>query len=98
MHQALTIDEIKPKALDLAPLPLPRGSPGPLATLPRPPASSTFGASRRVGAINTKHHHRAAPFTRCYFRDAFVDLLTRRRDVQHTKPLCNLIGEGMHAL
>src|SRR5688572_13098553 len=98
MHDALTIDEIKPKAFDLAPLPLPPGSPNTLAFLSWATTSSTFGASRRVGAVNTEHHHRAAPFTRCDFRDAFVDLLTRRRDVQHTEPLCNLIGEGMHAL
>src|SRR5918992_4910889 len=83
MHDALTIDEIKPKALDLAPLPLPRGASGSPVSLPRPPTSSTVGASRRVGAINAEHHHRSAPFAHCNCRDARFDLLTRRRDIQH---------------
>src|SRR5918998_383603 len=62
MHDARTIDEIKPKALDLAPLPLPRGASGPLAFLPWATAPSTVGASRRIGAINTENYHRSAPF------------------------------------
>src|SRR5687767_1963727 len=97
MHDALTIKEIKPKALDLAPLPLPRGAPGPLASLPRPTASSTVGASRRVGAVNTEHHHGSAPFTRGDFSDALFDLLMRRGDIQHAETLGRLIRQRVHA-
>jgi hypothetical protein len=76
MHDALAIDEIKPKAFDLAPLPLPRGAPGPLASLSWATAPSTFRAGRGKGAINAKNHHGSAPFTRCDLVDALVDLLT----------------------
>ena len=78
MHNALAIDEIKPKALDLTPLPLPRGSPGPLASVPGATASSTVGASRRKGAVNAENHHGSAPFPCGGSGDALVDLLTRR--------------------
>jgi hypothetical protein len=98
MNDALAIDQIKPKALDLAPLSLPRGSPGPLASLPWATTPSISGASRRVGAINTKNHHGSAPFTRCDLVDARVDLLTRRRHIQHAEGLGRSIRERMHPL
>ncbi len=98
MHDALSIDEIKPKALHLTPLPLPLRASGPLTSLSWPTASSTLGASRGKGAIDTEHHHRPTPFPYCNLSDALVDLLTRWCHIQHAEALGRSIRQGVHPL
>ena len=79
MDNALTINEIKSKALDFAPLPLPRGSSGPLASLSWARTPHALRASRGIGSINVQHHDGSAPVARCDSGHVLFDLLTRRR-------------------
>ena len=57
MDYALVIDEIKPKALGISPLAMPRGASGPRVTLPRLALPGAFGTRGHVRPIDAQHHH-----------------------------------------
>src|SRR5215510_15952701 len=64
MDYALVIEQIKPKALGISPLAVPRGASGPRVPLPRLALPSAFGTRGHVRPINAQHQHRTAPAPR----------------------------------
>src|SRR5262249_8296358 len=96
MDDALTIGEVETKALGIAPLPPPpralgSRAPAPLAGLP-----GTVRPGWHIGPVNAEHEDRTAQAPDGHRGDASLDLLTRRRYVQHGQPLSNLVGHGGH--
>src|SRR5919206_879429 len=60
MDNALTIQQIKAKALGVAPLPPPPRPFGPRASWPLLGLSGAVGTRRHIGASDAQHHHRTA--------------------------------------
>src|SRR5215470_11853862 len=70
MDDALVIDQIKPKALGLAPLTAPRGASGPRVPLPSLALPSAFGTRGHVRPIDAQHQHRPSPAPRHHLLNA----------------------------
>src|SRR5262245_13437550 len=96
MDDALAIQQIKAKALRVAPLPPPPRPPGPLAPAPRAGLPGTVGTGRYIGPINAQHQDRPAKATSGHGGDAPLDLLARRYHVQHGQPRAHVVGYGVH--
>src|SRR5262252_11028464 len=76
MDDVLVIDQIKPKALGIAPLAVPRGASGPRVPLPRLALPSAFGTCGHVCPINAQHQHRTAQAPRRHLLNAARNVIT----------------------
>jgi hypothetical protein len=83
MDDAIPIEEVKAKALRIAPLAAPQRALGPLPSPPRTVLPGAVGTRRDEGAIDPQYHHRPATVACRHRRDAPLNLVARWRHVQH---------------
>src|SRR5262249_34229154 len=98
MDYVLVIDQIKPKALGITPLAMPRGASGPRVTLPRLALPSAVGTRGHVRSIDAQHQHRTAQAPRRHLLNAARNVITGRRHIQDGEPLGGLMHKRMEAL
>src|SRR5262245_66185594 len=98
VDDTVAIQEVKAKALGLAPLALPPRPPCSLARLTRTAAPSAVRPQRPIGSIDPQHQHWTTKTAPGYLGDAPLDLLSRRHHIQHGEPRGSLGRQRMHTL
>src|SRR2546430_10677252 len=96
MDNPIAIDQIETKPLGVTPLALPPSPLGPVAPLPRTAPSGTGGTCRDIRSIDPQYQYRTAPVPRPHLDDMSLDLVTRRRHIQHRQALGHVVGQCMH--
>jgi hypothetical protein len=98
LHDAPRSAESPSTACGIAPGPLPRRALGPRAPWTRPAASSALGARGHPRPGPAPSHARPPPGTRCPWRQALCDRLTRRGKSPHRASLGAWMGARRQAL
>src|SRR5262245_48178045 len=98
MHDALAIEQVQAKPLGFAPLVAPSRPTGAVPRLPRAVSPRARRTRRDVGPVNPQDQHRTAKTARCDLGHASINLLARRRHLDHAEALGHLVGERVHAL
>src|SRR5215217_4209216 len=98
MDDALAIEQVEAKPLGFTPLVLPSCPSRPGARLTRAAPPSALRPRRHIGPINPQDQHRTAKTACRDLGHAPLNLLARRRHLQHTEPLSHLLDQRVHAL
>src|SRR6516162_5681753 len=98
MHDALAIEQVEAQPLGFAPFVVPSCPSCPLARLPRAAPPSARRPRRHIGPINPQDQHRTAKTACCDLGNTPLNLLARRRHLQHTEALRHPLDQRVHAL
>src|SRR5438034_11792259 len=96
MYNPIATDQRETKTLCVTPLALPPSPLGPVAPWPRTAPSGTGGTCRDIRSIDPQYQYRTAPVPRPHLDDMSLDLVTRRRHIQHPPALGPLVCQCTH--
>src|SRR5437764_3429897 len=97
MDDALAIQQIKAKALGIAPLAAPRGPSGSRLTLPRAALPGAVRPRGHVRPVDAQHQDRTAKAACRHLLNATLNVIACRRHIQDGEPLSRLMRERMEA-